>query len=811
MAVLSGNKQIVEHLKISFTMPNPSPIKVIVVCVMLLSNMPFLKNAAAQSFYPEQHESGVMVVKPAIPIRAYPFDLADVRLLNSPFKEAMEADLKYLLELSPDRFLAHFRTHAGLPAKDSAYGGWESEGLAGHSLGHYLSACSMAYAATGDTALLHRVQYIVSELALCQEKRGTGYVGAIPNEDSIFGKISRGIIESRGFDLNGGWSPWYTVHKIMAGLLDAYMYCHIPQALEVEKGMADWTERTVKNLSDAQMQQMLICEYGGMNEVLANTYAVTGNPKYLKLAYRFYDHRILDSLAMQKDILPGKHSNTQIPKIIGCARIYELTGDRHMDSIATFFWNDVVYHHTYAPGGNGNYEYFGMPDTFPLSDNTMETCPTYNMLKLTTHLFSWHPSAKFMDYYERALYNHILATQNHQTGMMCYFTPLRMGSRKTYSTPFNSFWCCVGTGMENHVKYGQDIYDRGADGSLYVNLFIPSVLHWKQRQIIVTQKTNLPRTDTVYISLQMKQPQAFSIRIRKPLWAHQGMMVYVNGEKVPAQVDQDGYMVIHKTWRNGDRINCIIPEDLYTIAMPHDSSRIAIFYGPVLLAGDFGHQEPDPAQGVPVFVTSDRNVAHWIQRDGDRLIFHTIHTGQPADVKLIPFYETNDLYYSVYWDMFTPEQWAMRQQEYEAEKRRQEELEKRTVDVLRMGEMQPERDHQFKGEKTFTWEAHRRNWRAAGQDGYFSFIMKVDIAHANQLICTYWGGDNRGRKFDILVDGERIATEDLNRYHESRFYSIIYPIPESLIHGKQEITITFQPQPGQMAGPVCEVRVVREK
>lgn len=764
--------------------------------------------AKAQTYVPDQGESGAMNVKPATPIQAYAFDLKDVRLLNSPFKEAMEADLKYLLELSPDRFLAHFRTHAGLPAKDSVYGGWESEGLAGHSLGHYLSACSMAYASTGDTAFLHRVQYIVSELALCQQKRGTGYVGAIPNEDSIFGKVARGEIESKGFDLNGGWSPWYTVHKIMAGLLDAYIYCHLPQALEVEKGMADWTYHTVKNLTEAQMQKMLICEYGGMNEVLANTYAITGDPKYLQLAYRFYDHRILDSLAMGKDILPGKHSNTQIPKIIGCARIYELTNDKHMNAIAKFFWRDVVYHHTYAPGGNGNYEYFGPPDTFPLSENTMETCPTYNMLKLTAHLFAWHPSANLMDYYERALYNHILATQNHQTGMMCYFTPLRMGSRKEYSTPFNSFWCCVGTGMENHVKYAADIYFHGADGSLYVNLFIPSELHWEQRHVTICQETSLPGSDTVYVTITMRQPQTFTLRIRKPYWAHQGMDAFVNGKHEPVHIDEHGYVYIRRTWRNGDRVVCVIPEDIYTMDMPHDSSRIAIFYGPVLLSGVFGHTEPDPVNGVPVLVSHTTDARKWIQRDGQNMVFHSVDVGQPTDVTLIPFYETNDQYYTVYWDVFTPEEWAVRQKAYEAEKRALEALQMRTIDVLRMGEMQPERDHQFTGEHTFTWEAHRRNWRAAGHDGYFSFMMKVDSIKNNQLMCTYWGGDNRGKIFDILVDGEKLVTEDLNKYRESKFYHITYDIPIGLTKGKKQVTIRFQPHNGQMAGPVCEVRML---
>lgn len=770
-----------------------------------------VKVATSQTFVPDDGESQSILVKPVVPINAYAFDLQDVRLLNSPFKTAMNADLRYLLELKPDRFLADFRKNAGLQPKDSVYGGWESSGLAGHSLGHYLSACSLAYAATGNKEFLNRINYIVNQLAICQKRRGTGYVGAIPNEDSIFGEVAKGIIRSGGFDLNGGWSPWYTVHKIMAGLLDAYIHCGNKQALAVEKGIADWTGNTIKNLDHQQMQKMLICEYGGMNEVLANTYALTGNKKYLKLAYRFYDNRILDSLAKQKDVLPGKHSNTQMPKILGCIRIYELNGDKHMDSIAQFYWKDVVDNHSYANGGDGNYEYFGKANYFPLSDNTIETCPTYNMLKLTTHLFSLQPSAHLMDYYERALYNHILATQNHQTGMTVYFTPLRMGSQKEYSTPFNTFTCCVGTSMENHVKYGKNIYYHGADGSLFVNLFIPSILTWREKGLTIRQETNLPKTDVVNLSVNAKKPVTLAIRIRKPSWAYRGVEINVNGEKQAIHIDNSGYIVINRTWTDGDKIEAIIPLQIHQEVMPEDKDRMAIFYGPELLSGVFGDKEPDPIKGIPVFVTKDANAKDWIKRtSADSLVFHSTNVGEPHNVKLIPFNQTENQYYTVYWDKFTPAQWKEQEKKYEAEKKEQQELVAHTTDYLRVGEMQPERDHNFRGADIYTGESHTKKWRAAAPGGYFSFTMKVDEAKPNQLICTYWGMDNRDRIFDILINNEKVATVDLNKFKATKFYNIPYNIPLELTKGNKEVTVTFKAKKNNMVGPIYGIRMVRE-
>ena len=789
--------------------------------------------AFAQSYVPESgsaQQSGStpesrpaqMKVAPVIPLAAFPFDLRDVRLLDGPFKEAMEADARYLLQIEPDRLLSDFRRHAGLTPRGEKYGGWESSGLAGHTLGHYLSACSMQYAATGDRRYLGRVSYIVDELALCQSARKTilpemaGYIGAIPNEDSLWTQVAAGKIRTRGFDLDGAWSPWYTVHKIMAGLLDAYLYCDNRKALEVEEGMAGWTGNVIGGLSDSLLQKMLFCEYGGMNEVLANTYAITGDKKYLDLSYKFHDHRILDSLSIGRDILPGKHSNTQIPKVIGCARRYELTGSEKDHAIAEFFWTTIVNDHSYATGGNSNYEYLGPPRQLndQLTDNTTETCNTYNMLKLTRHLFAWHPSATLMDYYEKALYNHILASQNHEDGMMCYFVPLRMGARKEYSDSFNTFTCCVGSGMENHVKYGESIYYQGSDGSLYVNLFIASRLYWREKDITVEQQTSLPDGDRTTLVIATLRPVSFPIRIRKPSWAMQGVQVRINGLlQKDITTGKDGYLVLRGPWKNKDRIEVRLPESLHTQAMPDNPHRIALFYGPVLLAGLFGNTEPDPQQGVPVWVTGENDPNKWVKRVASQhLLFVTSGIGRPKDVELIPFNRTRDEYYSVYWDLFTPGTWAVQQQRYESEKRQRQEMEARTVDRLRVGEMQPERDHSFTGNNLYTGEEHGQKWRSTGEGGDFSFVMKVDSSAANALICSYWGADHRGRIFEIRVDGQTIATQDLNSFKENKFYEITYPLPQDLVKGRQTVTIQFRAKNMHTAvGPISgTIRMVRQ-
>ncbi|MES2332484.1 MAG: glycoside hydrolase family 127 protein [Bacteroidota bacterium] len=767
-------------------------------------------SAMAQSYAPEKKNK--MLVQDKVAAKAFAVPIQTVTLLDGPFKKAMEVDAAYLLTIEPDRLLSDFRSHAGLKPKAERYGGWESSGLAGHTLGHYLSACALHYAATGDKRFLDKVNYIVEELAVCQPAR-KGYLGAIPKEDSIWAEVQKGNIRSRGFDLNGAWSPWYTVHKIMAGLLDAYLYCNNTAALEIQKKFADWSEDLLKGLNEEQFQKMLLCEYGGMNEVLANTYALTNDKRYLTLSYRFHDRRVLDSLALGKDVLPGKHSNTQIPKLIGGIRRYELDGTATDKAMAEFFWSTVVDHHTYAAGGNSNYEYFGPPDELSetLTDNTMETCNTYNMLKLTRHLFAMDPRASYFDYYENGLYNHILSSQNHETGMTCYFVPLRMGGRKHFSDPFNTFTCCVGSGIENHVKYGEAIYAAGSDGSFYINLFIPSEIKWPENNRQLKMETSLPDNNTVSITLANETPETFTLRIRKPHWSKQDVLVSINGKKEKVTLDEKGYLDLKRRWKKDDQIQLQFGLGVYEVSMPDNQNRKAFFYGPVLLAGEFGKTEPDPVSGIPVIVSNEKDPSRWLQKnDQTNAVFASLNVGKPRDISFRPFNQVATDYYSVYFDVFSPDGWKTQQAKYEEEKQRLRDIEQKTVDVLRMGEMQPERDHSLTGESN-TGEGHGKKWRSARPGGSISFDLKINGQSENELLLTYWGMDNRGRIFDIIVDGQTIATEDINKYKGSRFYDVPYPIPVSLTKGKEKVTVTLKGKPGNSVGPVYgDARIIKK-
>lgn len=754
-------------------------------------------------------------VADAIPTKAFAFDLKDVKLHpGSPFYHAMEKDAAYLLSIDEYRLLHRFYKNAGLPVRGENYGGWEQDGLSGHTLGHYLSACAMMYASTEDVRFLTKVMHIVEELRVCQAARKTGYVGAIPNEDTLFTRVSRGEIKSGGFDLNGGWSPWYTVHKVMAGLLDAYLYTHNEKALSIVRGMADWTGNTLQNLNPSQLQKMLRCEYGGMNDVLVNLYALTGEKKYLTLSYKFYDDFVMEPLSKQIDPLPGKHSNTNVPKAIGSARQYELTGQKRDSTIAAFFWDRMVHHHSYVIGGNSNYEYCGEPDKLNdrLSDNTCETCNTYNMLKLTRHLFTWNPSGAYGDYYERALYNHILASQHPETGMMTYFVPLRMGTQKAFSDPFNTFTCCVGSGMENHSKYSEGIYYEGADGSFYVNLFIGSTLKWKQKNIEVVQETRYPETEVTTLRFKTTHPQKFTLRIRKPSWASKGIVLSVNNKRISNFTEKDGFILINRTWTNNDRVDLKLPMQLYSEPMPDNPNRVAFLYGPLVLAGQLGDSIPDPVYGVPVLLTENKSLTNWIQPSGQPLQFETKGVGQPFDVKLKPFYQTYKNFYSVYWDYFTPTQWTEKKAAYEAEKAQQRAIEARTIDYFRIGEMQPERDHNLiASERSYVSDALGINGREARADNYFAFEMKVapKEGKGNSLLFVYIG-DDKDRKFDILVNGRKIATEEWKGGVTGKFYTKTYALPGELIEHSTVIKVRIEANYGKTAGRVFGVRTVME-
>lgn len=772
---------------------------------------------------------------PKVPLAAPPvaqaFSLHDVRLLDGVFKTGQDIAVKYLLSLEPDRFLANFRKESGLEPRANRYGGWEAQGIAGHSLGHYLSACALAYAATGDKEFLKRVNYMVEELAECQKANGDGYLAAIPGGKKCYAEVAAGIIRSAGFDLNGVWVPNYTMHKVFAGLRDAYRLCGNMKALEIAKGLADWFEKTHAGLNEEQMQKILAAEHGGLNETFADLYADTGDERYLKLSRRLHHKAILDPLARGEDILPGKHANTQIPKLIGLATRYEIAGSLDDRAAADFFWERVVRHHSYVTGGHCDAEHFGQPDKLNdrLSPVTTETCNVYNMLKLTEHVFGWNPNASTADFYERALLNHIRSSQ-HPDGRVIYNLSLKPGHHKEYQSPYDGFTCCVGTGMENHVKYGEGIYFHN-DDNLWVNLFIASEVNWKWRGVTVRQETKWPDADRSTLTIKCDKPQEFTLRIRRPFWAT-AFNVKVNGRTMSKIISTNGYCEVKREWQSGDEVKIAFPMGLRTEAMPDNPKRIAIFYGPTLLAGDIGSQRPPrkvPVSGkyedgtpvvtivdvprdpvVPCLLAEADSVSSWVKRVPGRAgVFRTRGVGRPFDVDLVPFHSLHDRNYTVYWDLFTESGWKRREAEYLAQLAEERKMDAHTVDVFRPGEMQSERDHNVKGDKSGPVEALGRKLRHAWDGGWFSYEMKVDPTITNELVCTWWGSESGRREFDILVNDTKIATQKLLNNKPGQFWDASYPIPAELTRGKEKVTVKFQAQPENYAGGLFGSRMLR--
>jgi len=749
----------------------------------------------------------------AIPFRAVQFQLAEVRLLNGPFKNAMELDVKTLLAYEPDRLLARFYSEAGLKPKAEQYHGWEDETIAGHSLGHYLSAISMMYQSTGDPRFLERADYIVSELKFLQDSDGDGYIGAFPKGKKILtDEVAKGNIRSQGFDLNGIWVPFYTQHKIMAGLRDAYRLCGNNMALEIEKRFADWLEGIVTPLNDEQVQKMLRCEHGGIAEVLADLYADTKDERYLKMSNIFYQKSLLDELKKGVDVLPGKHCNTNIPKLIGLSRIYELTGDTSDRKAAEFFWNTVVYHHSYVTGGNGNNEYFGPADKLRnrLGEGTTESCNVYNMLKLTEHLFEWEGSAKTADFYERALFNHILSTQNPENGKVTYNLSLDMGGFKDFQDP-DWFTCCIGTGVENHSKYGRNIYYHN-ENELFLFQYIASELDWKEKEIKIIQNTNYPEEQGSTIEFISRQPVKLTIQVRYPAWAQNGIEIRVNGSRKKIKQGPGTFVAVERTWKTGDRLEINIPFTLRLEAMPDDSCRVAVMYGPLVMAGDLGPVKDSLSKDllyVPVLMTDKRNPSEWMEPVKDKTnTFITNGVGRPRDVEMKPFYTFYDRRYTIYWDMFTESAWKTRETEYFAEQERKKKIREAQLDFVPPGEMQPERDHNFKGERTSPGSFKERANRES-RGGWFSYDLKSNADVPVALVVDYWGGFPGAKTFDILINDKVLATENISDKKDGQFITIQYDIPEEFSRGRFKLNVKFKAHENNMAGPVFGVRIIK--
>jgi DUF1680 family protein len=760
-------------------------------------------------------------------LKARPLPLSSVRLLGGPLKHAQDLDAKYLLELEPDRMLAFLRQRAGLEPKAKGYGGWDGPGrqLTGHIAGHYLSAVSLMWAATGDVRFKERADYIVRELKEIQDKQGDGYLGALVDDQAVDGKVrfmelAKGIIRSGGFDLNGLWSPWYVEHKIFAGLRDAYRYTGNCTALDVEIRFAGWAEGILSRLDDAQIQQMLATEFGGMNEVAADLYADTGDGRWLALSDKFEHRAIVNPLAARKDILAGKHGNTLVPKLLGELVRYIYTGNETDGNAAGFFWDEVALHHSFATGGHGKNEYFGAPDMLNdmVDGRTAESCNVYNMIKLTRALFSVEPETRYADFHERALFNHILASMDPEDGRTCYMVPVGRGVEHEYQNMFQSFTCCVGSGMESHALHGYGIYYESGD-RLWVNLYVPSTAEWNAAGIKLEMNTDFPEGQSAALKLTLKSPRKFTLALRRPYWAGAGFSLKIDGRAVKNLPKPDSYVELDRTWKSGDTVELALPKILREEPLPDNPNRLALMWGPLALAGDLGPEQRErrgqgvgaDQQAAPAFVTAERSANIWLKAVADKPgTFRTEGVGLSKEIDFVPFYRLPARKYGIYWDIFTPEEWQKKAQAYAAEQEKQKKLEAATVAFAQPGQMQTERDFNQQGDDTSPVQVQGRY--AGRGSKWFSFELPVDPAHPMTLVATYSNDERQKRTFDVLADGRKVGeqtTERRSPEQDIRFFDVEYALPAELIKDKQKVTVRFEATNGNEIGAVFGIRMIR--
>lgn len=771
--------------------------------------------------------------------KLYPneFPLADVKLLDGPFRHARDLNIKVLLEYDVDRLLQPFLKEAGLPEKGERYKNWA--GLDGHVGGHYLSALAMNYAATGNAECKKRMEYMITELKACQEANtmnnadwGTGYVGGVPNSKTIWSTLKKGELNA----YRSAWVPWYNVHKMYAGLRDAWLYAGNEEAKKMFLKFCDWGINITSDLSDVQMQSMLDTEHGGMNEVFADAYQMTGDKKYLTAAERFSHRQLLNPMSQEIDDLDNKHANTQVPKAIGFARIGELSNDDKYGKAGNFFWQTVTKNRTLAFGGNSRREFFpgAAACTDFISDvEGPESCNSYNMLKLTEDLFRQNPSADYMDYYERTLYNHILSTQNPETGGYVYFTPVRPRSYRVYSTPNEAMWCCVGSGMENHGKYNELIYTHRHD-SLFVNLFIASELNWRDKRIQLKQETNFPFEEKTKLTITGGSSH-YKLMIRYPSWVADGTLkLIINGKEVSAPSHPSSYITVNRLWKKGDVVQVMLPMHNAIEHLPNVPDYIGILHGPILLAaktgiedlkgliadnGRWGHipsGEKLPVDKAPIIIEDNKSkiANELLPVNGKPLNFTVpkLKMVNRINVVLEPFYKIHDARYMVYWMALTNAQYHSYIDSIAGAEKEKLEVQKRTIDFVAPGEQQPEADHAIEKSNSETGNNQDQFWRDAGDGGYFSYNMSTRKETNLALVVRYWGAEWGSRKFDIYIDDQKLEAEDnTGRWNQSKFFDIEYSLPGSMIKDKEHVRIKFQALPGNSAGAVYYIRLVRTK
>ncbi|MDQ0076735.1 beta-L-arabinofuranosidase domain-containing protein [Arthrobacter oryzae] len=697
------------------------------------------------------------------------FPLNSVRLLPSDFKNAQDTDIRYVLALDADRLCTPYRREAGLPTTAAAYGGWESDGLAGHIGGHYLSACAQLFAATGDARLLERLQYVLGVFEECQNAAGTGYLGGVPGGRRLGEELRAGEIDADVFTLNGRWVPLYSLHKTFAGLLDAYTYAGAESALRMLTRLADWWLTVSAGLDDDSFEEVLVTEFGGMNDTLTSLAELTGRDDYLREAARFSHRAILEPLAACHDRLDGLHANTQIPKVVGYERFAQATGSQEHLEASDFFWHTVTRERTVSIGGNSVREHFHPSRDFTpmiLDVQGPETCNTYNMLKLAKLRFERAGDPGAVEFYERATFNHILSSQHPVRGGFVYFTPMRPSHYRVYSTVHESMWCCVGSGLENHARYGELIYSHSG-GNLAVNLYIASELNWAERGVKVRMETDFPYSDTVRLTVTTASPTDFTLQLRRPEWAT-AMEIHVHerdaaGGPPEAQAVQGNAGYVHRVWEGTTTVSVRLQADILAEALPDGSPWVSFLYGPVVLAaregtagmdavdapdermGHVASARQDPLAGTPVVVSADPAAAVELSdRAAVTAELTAVRNGTTVRLKLEPFAGIHDERYTVYWP--TGASAEMRTAELAATDAAAD-TRGDVIDAVSAGEQQPESDHFFAGEATRAGGQDGVHWRSA--TGWFSYVLKDSGGRAASVRVRMRPDAGRGQRISL--------------------------------------------------------------
>lgn len=761
-----------------------------------------------------------------LPVQMESFDVKDVTLTPSAFKHAEEMDIRYLLGIDPDRLLAPYLKEAGLKPKAENYTNWENTGLDGHIGGHYLSALTYMYASTGNQEIKGRLDYVISELKRCYDANGNGYISGVPGGKQIWKEIAEGNIRAASFGLNDRWVPLYNIHKIFAGLRDAYLIYGSKECREMFIGLTDWMYRLTSGLTDEQLQDMLRSEHGGLNEVFADAAAISGDARFMELAKRFSHKRVLEPLLKGEDHLTGMHANTQIPKVIGYKRIADLEGYEDWDKAAQYFWETVVDNRSITIGGNSVFEHFHPAENFEsmlTSEQGPETCNTYNMLRLTKMLYATTGNTHYMDYYERALYNHILSTINPIQGGFVYFTPMRPGHYRVYSQPQTSFWCCVGSGMENHARYGEMIYSHKGDKELIVNLFIPSVLTWGKT--VVEQVNSFPAEEGTTLMINPKKPAEFTVSIRIPEWTESARMnAKVNGEPVEA-VLEDGFLKIERRWAKGDKISVDLPMSLRAVQLPDKTENYSFMYGPVVLAASLGKEDQlgmyaDDSRGghiaagkklplneMPLIVGDMDDMLSRISKvEGKPLTFKMTGLAplKYKEMTLVPFSTLHECRYMVYWPLVSEQEWKERLAKQEADEKARIALELITADKVTCGEQQPESDHFSNVAESVNGDDNGRHWRMTGRNGWFSYILNTKGWPVQHVRIALNGRE--GNEATVLVNGKEAGSIIPHMPGNEEIHLI--DIPQEF-RSENVLEVTVKGMEGKASPKIYEIRIVK--